>query len=386
MIEELPIYSRDRSRTWVEVSRQNLLTNLRAIRRQVPPEAKLCAVVKADAYGHGAEFVARVAESEGLADFFAVANVDEAERLRAAGCLLPILIMSRVPVPESQNLLDLDIRPTLWSLAEARAFAEALRHQGRRLKVHLKIDTGMARLGLSAREPELEQTVREILAITAMPELEIEGIFSHFAAAASDSAYQDCQFERFIRLLEALAARGLEIPIRHIANSSTIIHRPDMALDMVRAGIIIYGCYERPEDYEILPLLPVMHYLSRISDLRHLEAGETVGYGRTWTATRKTTLAIIEAGYSDGLMRSLSNRGIVSIRGQRWPIVGRVCMDRSMIDITGLEAPQLGELVHIFGGPVPDYISADEQASLADTISYELFCDVNRRVPRIYVD
>ncbi|MDO5734051.1 MAG: alanine racemase [Eubacteriales bacterium] len=379
-------YSREKSRTWVEVSRSRLLYNLRAIRKQVPASAKFCVVVKADAYGHGAEFVAGVAEAYGLADFFAVANLDEAERLRQAGIKLPILIMSHVAVEEVEQLLDLNLRPTIASLREARAYAEALKKLGKSLKVHLKLDTGMARLGILCHEKEKQAVLDELSAIGELPEIEIEGIFSHFASAGSDPEYQKLQYARFIGICNGLAERGLEIPIRHIANSSTIVNHPEMSLDMVRAGIIVYGSYESYLDYRILPLKPVMDYQSRISEIRQIEAGETVGYGRTWTAERATTLAVIEAGYSDGLPRSLSNCGVVSIRGQHCPIVGRVCMDRSMLDVTDLPEVRIGDIAHLFGGAEPDFISADEQAALAGTISYELFCNVNRRVPRIYVD
>lgn len=380
-------YDRDRARTWVEVSRKNLLFNLRSIRKQVPDGAKLCVVVKADAYGHGAEFVARVAEEEGLADFFAVANLDEAERVRAAGVVAPILIMSHVPSEEVINLLAMDIRPTVSGFAEAVRFNQLAKKHDAVMKCHLKLDTGMARLGLSCREVDREDTVRQVQLMTELKNLEFEGVFSHFASASTDHDYQQLQYDRFCQTIDALKDVGITFDIRHIANSTTILYRPDMALDMVRAGIIVYGCYEDPEnDAKVLPLKPVMHYQSRISEIRHLKAGETIGYGRTYACPRDSVIGVIEAGYSDGLMRSLSNKGYVKYKGVACPIVGRVCMDRSMIDITDVPDPEVGDLTHLFGAPPPNFISADEQADLAGTISYELFCDVNWRVPRIYVD
>ncbi|MDO5738146.1 MAG: alanine racemase [Eubacteriales bacterium] len=369
----------------MEVSRANLIHNLRAVRSSIPKTAKVCAVVKADAYGHGAEFVARVAENEDLVQYFAVANMDEAERLRSADVHLPILIMSRVPTEELAELVKYELRPTIWSYQEAKRFQEGLRGSEQKLRVHLKIDTGMARLGLSARLIDLAATIKEVRAISKLPNIELEGVFSHFATAVGDSDYQRYQFNLFKNLLDLLAAEGINFQLRHIANSATILDHPEMSLDMVRAGIVLYGCHEGAGDIK-LDLKPVMHYQSKISDIRYIAKGETVGYGRTWRAERPTRLAVMEAGYSDGLLRSLSNRGIVSIAGQRCPLVGKVCMDRSMIDITDLKGGKIGEAVHIFGGPEPDYIGADEQAALAGTISYELFCVVNRRVPRIYID
>ena len=373
----------DKSRTWAEIDLSSLEHNYRTLRALLPAGCRFLGVVKADAYGHGAVPVARRLEELG-ADYLAVACLDEARRLRQAGLRAPILILGITPAVRAAELADLGVTQTVGDLDYARALSAALAGTGKRLTIHIKADTGMSRLGFLCDEAHCPPAAEAIAAAAALPGLAAEGIFTHFADAdGSGDAYTMLQFTRFLDLLAALEARGRSFPLRHCANSAAVLRYPCTHLDMVRPGIALYGHYPDPccEGRDGPGLAPVMRLYTRVAAVRTLPGGASVSYGCTYTLEGERTLAVLPIGYADGLHRLLSNRGSVLLGGKRCPIVGRVCMDLCMADVTGLGV-RPGDAAEVFGTALP----LEEQAGRAETISYELLCAVASRVPRIYPD
>ena len=370
-------------RTWAEINLGNLEHNYRALRALLPPGCRFLGVIKADAYGHGAIQVARRLESLG-AEYLATACLREAMELRDAGGIhAPILILGHTPPEFAPRLMEYHLTQTVFDLDTARALSQAAVQAGQTLKIHIKADTGMSRLGFLCGEGHLDRAVEEICAVCALPGLEAEGIFTHFADSDGDEDYTMVQFTRFLDLLEALKARGLTFPIRHCANSGAVLNFPCTHLDMVRPGIALYGHYPAPscEGLDGPGLRPVMSVKSRIASVKWVPAGTTVSYGRIHTLTRDTRLAVLPVGYADGLFRLCSDK--LSMRlGEDWaPIVGRVCMDMCMLDVTDLPQVGQGDVVTVFGEDAP----IETAAGLAGTVQYELLCAVSPRVPREYL-
>ncbi len=371
-----------KKRTWAEIRLSELEHNYRALRALLPAGCRFLGVVKANAYGHGAVPVARRLEQLG-ADYLAVACVDEADELRRAGISLPILILGVTSVEYTGRLLELGVTQAVGDLETARALSAAAEAAGRRLKVHIKADTGMSRLGFLCGGERLERAAEEIAAAAGLPGLEAEGIFTHFADADGSEDYTMGQFTRFLDLLSALEGRGVRFAIRHCANSAAVLHYPCTHLDMVRPGIALYGHYP-DADCEGLDgpgLRPVMGLYTRVAAVRTLPGGTSVSYGCTAVLEGERTLAVLPVGYADGLSRLLSNQGSVLLGGRRCPIVGRVCMDMCMVDVTSLDVAP-GDTAEVFGPCRP----VEEDADRTDTISYELLCAVSPRVSRVYVD
>lgn len=369
----------EKSRTWAEIDLSSLEHNYRTLRALLPTGCRFLGVVKADAYGHGAVPVARRLEELGT-DYLAVACLDEATRLRQAGIRAPILILGVTPASRAGDLAALDLTQAVGDSDYGRALSAAMAGTGRRLKIHIKADTGMSRLGfLSA---PCQPAAEAIAAVIALPGLEAEGIFTHFADADGGSDdYTMLQFTRFLDLLEALKAQGADFPLRHCANSAATLRYPCTHLDLVRPGIALYGHYPAPccEGLDGPGLAPVMRLYTRVAAVRTLPGGASVSYGCTYTLPEERTLAVLPIGYADGLHRLLSNRGSVLLGGVRCPIVGRVCMDLCMVDVTGL-AVRPGDVAEVFGDALP----LEDQAAQAQTISYELLCNLAPRVPRVY--
>ena len=365
-------------RTWAEISLGNLEHNYRAL-RACAPDSKFLGVVKANAYGHGAVPVARKLEELG-ADYLAVACLNEAMELRQAGIRMPILILGATPEELAGLVVDYDVTQTVFTPGLAQALSQAAGVQGRRAKIHVKVDTGMSRLGLLDHDPAA--AAREVEGLCALPNLEAEGIFTHFANADGDEAYTMLQFTRFLDLLEALEQRGVRFPLRHCAASAAALKYPCTHLDMVRPGIALYGHYPDPscEGLDGAGLTPVMSLYTRVASVKDVSAGAPVSYGCTHVLERDSTLAVLSVGYADGLPRLASNRWRVSIGGQEAPILGRVCMDLCMADVTGLSV-RPGDRAEVFGQTLP----AEELAALAGTIQYEILCGVSRRAPRVYL-
>jgi alanine racemase len=359
---------------WADIDLDALEHNVRALKRQAGG-ALLMAVVKANAYGHGATTVGRTALAAG-ADRLGVVCLDEGEELRRAGITAPVLIMGHTPVSQAERVVALSLTPTVGS----RAFAEAVaRHAVDRrvtLPVHLKLETGLNRYGLPP-----EQLLPLAESMRHMPGLDVEGLWTHFATGDEvDKTYVQRQFRAFSSVADQLPW----IRLRHVANTATVLDMPELSLDMVRAGIGIYGCYPSQDVDRSTPLRPVLSLKSRVARLRRLDAGESVSYGRTWTASRPSIVALVMCGYGDGLRRALSNRGNVLIRGYRAPIVGRIAMDMCVADVTDIPYVALDDEIVIIGRQRDDEITAEEVARLSDTISYETLTGITARVPRVY--
>lgn len=375
------------TRTWREISLVNLEHNYRALRALLPAGCRFLGVVKANAYGNGAVRVAQKLEALG-AEYLAVACVDEAAELRRAGVKTPILILGDTPGACAEDLLRLDLTQTVPDLETAQALSDAAQRAGKPLKIHIKADTGMSRLGFLCDEAHLEQSVEEIARACALPGLEHEGIFTHFSDSDGSEEYTMLQFTRFLAVLERLSGRGLTFPIRHCANSAAVLNFPCTHLDMVRPGVALYGHYPAPgcEGLDGPGLRPVMELKTRVSTVRALPAGTAVSYGRTCTLARDSLLAVVPVGYADGLPRECSNGLEMLLHGMRAPIVGRVCMDMCMLDVTGLPGVRAGDVATVYGFDGGDCIRVEDAAARAGTIQYELLCAVSERVPRVYLD
>ena len=370
------------TRTWTEIDLSNLEHNYRALRAMLPQGCRFLGVVKADAYGHGAVQVARRLETLG-AEYLAAACLDEALELRQAGITTPILILGYTPTERAEALLDNGITQTVYDVEMARALSDAAAAAGKTLKIHVKADTGMSRLGWLCGGEDQSAAVEAIAQVCALPSLEAEGIYTHFANADGDEDYTMLQFTRFLDLLEALKERGITFAIRHCAASAAALKFPCTHLDMVRPGIALYGHYPDPscEGLDGPGLRPVMTLKTRVASVKTVPAGTPVSYGCTHVLDRETKLAALTIGYADGLPRLCSDKLEVLIGGQRAPVVGRICMDMCMADVTGLDVAP-GDEVEVFG----EHLPIEDVAALAGTIQYELLCAVSPRVHRAYLD
>ncbi|MBI2303510.1 MAG: alanine racemase [Chloroflexi bacterium] len=361
---------------WAEVDLDAIQHNVRELRRCIGPRPEMLAVVKANAYGHGAVPVAETVLAAG-AQRLGVFCADEGVQLRQAGIGVPIHVLGYTPPWEAEKVVRHRLTPTVNSRQLALALARFAAKEGAPLPVHLKVDTGLSRFGLPPQE--VEDFARFVAALSS---LETEGLFTHFATAdEADKAFTRKQFAAFLTVAQRLPP----IPFRHVANSATTMDLPEMALDMVRPGIAIYGAYPSPEVGRSLSLKPALALKSRIARLHRLAPGEGVSYGLTWVAQQPTHIALITIGYADGLPRCLSNRGAVLLRGQRAPIIGRICMDQCVVDVTHIPDVSLNDPVVVIGRQGEAEITADEVASLAGTISYEILCGISARVPRVYL-
>lgn len=368
-------------RTWAEISLGNLEHNYRAL-RACAPDSKFLGVVKANAYGHGAVPVARKLEELG-ADYLAVACLNEAMELRQAGIRMPILILGATPEELAGLVVDYDVTQTVFTPGLAQALSQAAGVQGRRAKIHVKVDTGMSRLGLLDHDPAA--AAREVEGLCALPNLEAEGIFTHFANADGDEAYTMLQFTRFLDTLAELEETyGRKFEIRHCAASGAVLNYPCTHLDMVRPGVALYGHAPDPScaGLDELDLRPAMTLKSRVAAVRDLPGNTPVSYGCTQRVGRNGgRVAVLPIGYADGLHRVLSGRGSVWLDGKRRPIIGRVCMDMCMVALEDGDQVKAGDEAEIFGPHLP----VEESAELAGTIQYELLCAVSARVPRVYL-
>ena len=369
-------------RTWAEIDLDALRHNYEKLREHIGPAVKFLGVVKADAYGHGAVQVSRTLQKLG-ADYLAVSSIDEAMELRNGGITMPILILGHTPCEQVGKLIDHNITQAVTCEAKALEYStEAARHGGT-LRVHIKVDTGMSRLGYLCAGEHFDTGADGICRACALPGLQAEGIFTHFAVADEEDedsvAYTKRQFELFCRIVEETERRrGERFAIRHCANTGAVACYPETYLDMVRPGLLLYGCGEFAEK---LGLLPVMSLKTTVSTIKTYTSGTDVSYGRIFTTERTTRMGVLPYGYADGFFRSLSNRCSLMTEGGAAPQRGKICMDMCMIDLTDLPRVQVGDEVEIFG----KRNSVNEMAKLAMTIPYELTCAVSKRVPRVYL-
>lgn len=370
---------------WAEVDLDALVHNFERIAAHAAP-ARVCAVVKAGAYGHADGVVCQALQAAG-ANWFAVSCLAEALHLRAEGVGGEILILGHTDPAFAAQLWSHRLTQAVFSAAYARALSAQAQKDGQQVKAHLKVDTGMGRLGFDAREDARLQTcVEELAECCALPGLAAEGIFQHFAVADSrrpeDIAYTEAQHRRFCRVVEGLRARGVAVPIAHCCNSAALTEHPDWGMDLVRPGIILYGC-DPSDEVHFEGLRPVLRLMARVSQVKTIEAGQSLSYGLLYTAPGPRRVATLCVGYADGYPRSLTNQGVCSIGGHSAPVIGRVCMDQLMVDVTDLPEVHAGDEACVFGGPGCD--SIEEVARKAGTIPYEIMCALALRVPRVYL-
>jgi len=382
------------TRAWAQINLDAIENNVRELRRVVGEECKILASVKADAYGHGYLQIAKTFVDCGI-DVLGVAFIDEALQIRKAGIKAPILILGHTPNECADMLVRRNIMPTIFSRDFAEAFSRAAVARGKIAKAHIKVDTGMHRIGFvyTGDTPSRDNVADDIARICKLPNIRIDGIFTHFARADEvDETYTKLQLSRFMDLMYWLELRKIKIPVKHAANSAAAIANPDARLDMVRAGISLYGCYPSVDvdkgdsDKTVINLIPAMEFRARITQVKWLQPGQPVSYGGTFVTTDETKVATIPVGYADGVSRLLSNRGFVIAGGEKVPIIGKICMDQCMIDATSVNNIDVGDEVILFGRDNLDLeIPVEEVASLSGTISYETLCSVGKRVPRVYM-
>lgn len=369
-------------RTYVSVDLGAVCHNVRQVRRKLPKDGKLLAVVKADAYGHGAVPVAMAIQRAGLAEYFGVATVGEGIELRRGGVSLPVLILGYCSPELTEDLLRFSLTPTLYREDVARAFSEAAVRAGQELMFHAAIDTGMSRIGFPVSDEGAEAVAR----ICRLPGLRPDGIFSHYATAdETDKTLMHEQTARFRTMLTMLSARGVAFPNTHLCNSAGILECAEFPDAMVRAGIVIYGVMPSDEvtGGEVC-LRPALTWKTVVVHVKTVPAGTPVSYGATWVAPRPTTVATVPVGYADGYARSLSNSGCVLIRGKRAPIIGRVCMDQMMVDVTDIPDVAMGDEVTLLGTDGAECITLEEMEHASGRCRYELVCAISKRVPRFY--
>ena len=371
------------SRIYAAVNLDAVLYNLENMKKNISENTKIIAVLKADGYGHGAVPIAREIQSLPYIWGIAVATVEEGMELRNAGIQKPILILGYTYEEDYDTIVREDFRPAVFKKSMAQKLSQAAVKAGKPVNIHIKIDTGMTRIGY--RDPQRD--VPEILEISRLPGIRIEGLFTHFARAdETDPAPAYRQLEKYGEFLKKLETAGLSIPLKHCSNSAGIIRIPEANLDAVRAGVILYGMYPSDEvEKEPVPLKPAMEIKSHIAYIKTVEPGTQVSYGGTYTTQRPTRIATIPVGYADGYARGLSNRGSVLIHGRRAPILGRVCMDQFMVDVTEIpEAKELDEAT-LLGKDGEDCIAMEELGDLSGRFNYEFACCISKRVPRIYI-
>ena len=364
--------------TRVKIDLDAISANFDAIRRKAG--VPVMAIIKADAYGHGAIQVARLLQDK--CAFFGVSSMLEAMELRQAGLSTPILILGHTPVNAFPTAIIHGIRPAIFHYEDAVALSEAARHLGKTAPFHFAVDTGMSRLGFQATEGSADLCAQ----IAALPALEAEGLFSHFATAdCADLSRARQQAELFDAFDAMLKARGVNIPLRHLDNSAGLMNF-DCHYDMVRSGIVTYGMYPSTEvSPDLLKLQPALQWLSRVTHVKVLPAGREISYGGTYVTTRETRVATVPVGYADGYRRSLSGKFHVLIHGKRAPILGRICMDQLMVDVTDIPETAVNDRVTLVGRDGEEVITMEVISAVADSFNYEFVCGISRRVPRIYV-
>lgn len=375
-------------RTWAEISLNAIEHNYNVIRNKVADDTKVCCVIKADGYGHGAVELSQVYEKLG-ADFFAVSNIDEGIEIRKSGSKLPIVILGYTPVSEAENLAEYDISQAVFSLEYAKELSKKCVEEDCICKMHIKVDSGMSRIGFMCQEfPRDEYSIEEICEACCLPNLEVEGLFTHFCVSDEDAEgreFTNKQYENFIHVRDSLKKRGVDISVVHCSNSGAIEDYPETCCDMVRAGIILYGLAPSSKLADRLDLVPAMTLKTVVAFVKEVQKGATISYGRTFTADRKMKIATVPIGYADGFIRQNAKDGYMMVNGKKAKIVGRICMDQTMLDVTDIEDVKTGDEVVVFGTGENGEPTADSLAENTGTINYETVCLVGKRVPRIYI-
>lgn len=368
-------------RCYAEISLEAIGHNIREVKKRLPEGVKLLGVVKANAYGHGAVPVASYLENQ--VDYFATATIEEAVELRENGISAPILILGYVSPSQYGDLVEYDITQTIDSYAQALALEKEAARQNRKAKAHLAVDTGMTRIGFQVTDHDADEAAK----IADLPHIELEGMFTHFSCAdQEDKTYCSMQMEKYDKMTALLAERGVTIPLRHICNSAGIMEFDDHRFEMVRSGIITYGIYPSEEvKKERLDLIPALSWKSHVIHVKEVGPGIGVSYGATYVTEKPMTrIATVSAGYADGYPRALSNQGCVLIHGKKAPIIGRICMDQMMVDVTDIPDVQVEDVVTLIGTDGDETITIEEIANPAARFDYEMLCDISSRVTRVY--
>lgn len=364
-------------RTYLTIDIEALRHNISLVRDKVGKSVKIMCVVKANAYGHGAVEVAK--HCCDFVDYFGVATIDEGIELRERGICLPVLVVGDTPSCRYADALDYDISLTLHSYETATSLNDFCKLENKLAKVHLAVDSGMGRIGF------LPSEIDKAVEVCRLKNIRIEGVFTHFAKAdSSDKTYTDMQMSLFDNFVSELRKNCIDVGIRHVANSASILDSPQYNCDMVRMGIITYGLFPS-KDVSRVNLRPVMSWRTHIVHIKTLPKGRSVSYGGDFVTKRDTIVATLAVGYGDGYPRALSDKGYAIVNGKKAPIIGRICMDQTMIDVTDIEGVKVGDIVVLMGSQGEETISADDIAKLAGTINYEIVCGIAPRVPRIFV-
>ncbi|MBM7614262.1 alanine racemase [Alkaliphilus hydrothermalis] len=367
---------------WAEINLDHIKHNLNEVKRVTKKDTKICCVIKADGYGHGAVEISKTLKENG-ADCFAVATLTEAIQLRKGGVDLPILVLGYTPEEHGERILEHDLTQTVYSFQQARVFSETASKMTKMMKVHIKVDTGMSRLGFYPPE----EAFNDIEAIFNLPNILVEGMYTHFATAdEKDKTITRKQFDRYMKLAQQLEEAGYQIPIKHVSNSAAIIDLPEMNLDMVRAGIMLYGLYPSPEvSHENVKLKQVITLKLKVAQVKVLPADTGVSYGHIYKTPSTRQIITLPIGYADGFTRMLTSKAEVILKNEKIPVVGRICMDQAMADATGIDV-EMGDEVTIIGNDPSIGNTVDEIAKKLGTINYEIVCMVGERIPRIYME
>ena len=371
----------DYYRVQANINLDAIRNNISKVKDSIKKDTRLMVIVKADAYGHGAVAVAKALEN-GIVDAYGVAIIEEAIELREAGITKPILILGYTPNEQFNLVVSYDVMQTIYQYEMAKELAKEAVKQGKTAKIHIKIDTGMSRLGFS----DTQESIQTIKQIASLEGIYIDGLFSHFAKA--DDADKDSsrrQIKRYDDFDRLLSQEGIHIPTRHFSNSAGMIEYPEAEYDMVRCGIVSYGIYPSDDvNHNKTSLIPAMELKSHVVYIKEVEAGTGISYGSTFVTNRRTKVATIPVGYADGYSRNMSNVGKVIIRGQYAPIIGRICMDYFMVDVTDIKAISQGDVVTLLGRDGECIISVETLASWSHSFPYEMICTVGKRIPRVY--
>lgn len=369
-------------RCYAEVSLEAIGHNIGEVKKRIDPEVKLMVVVKADAYGHGSITVGRYLEP--MVDYFGVATLEEAIELREGGITLPILVLGYTSPSQYADLLKYEIAQTIYSLDTAQKLSEVAEIQKKKAVVHIAVDTGMTRIGFHAEESDADQ----IAEIKGLPNIELEGLYTHFSCAdEQDKTYCDMQMVKYDAMIQMLKEREIIIPIKHVCNSAGIMEFDNHRFDMVRSGIVTYGIYPSEEVEKNLDLRAALQWKSHVIHVKDVKPGLGVSYGATYITHKPTTrIATVSIGYADGYPRALSSKGRVLIHGQYAPILGRVCMDQLMVEVSDIPDVQVEDIVTLVGRDGERTISIEEVADPAARFNYEMLCNISKRVPRIYPD
>lgn len=370
------------NRVRADIDLDAVLYNMESMRKKLKPGTKIAAVVKADGYGHGAVEISRVLENLPYLWGYAVATSNEAMQLVEAGRKKPIIILGLSFPEQFEEIVENDLRPAVCTYETAQALSDIAAEKNKVCRIHIKVDTGMSRIGFQVTPESADMVAR----ISKLPNIMIEGIFTHFARADESSkapAYE--QFKQFEKMIAMVEEKGVQIPLKHCSNSAGIVEIPECNMDMVRAGITLYGLWPSEEvDKTKISLKPVMSLRSRVAYVKELLPGRQISYGGTFTVKKKMTVATVPVGYGDGYARGLSNKGWVLIKGQKAPICGRVCMDQCMVDVTDIPEVKIGDTVTLLGKDADEEITMEQLGELSGRFNYEFACLITPRVPRIY--